>query len=111
MTGEGRRIAEAGAKDEGEDGSIELRERERLLEGEDGDGREGEDGMESDSTVRYGRPDLKAIVNDVFDGKGTGKVAVLVCGPMGIGEALRKEVGRWVWMGREVFWHNEQFGW
>ncbi|MCJ1228147.1 hypothetical protein MMC12_004808 [Toensbergia leucococca] len=111
VTGEGRRIAEAGAKDEGEDGSIELRERERLLEGEDGDGREGEDGMESDSTVRYGRPDLKAIVNDVFDGKGTGKVAVLVCGPMGIGEALRKEVGRWVWMGREVFWHNEQFGW
>lgn len=50
------------------------------------------------------------------------RVAVLVCGPVGMGAALRREVGRWVRRGRhsgerereggwDVFWHDEEFGW
>lgn len=46
------------------------------------------------------------------------RVAVLVCGPVGMGAALRAQVGRWVRRGRgrdgepwDVFWHNEEFGW
>lgn len=44
------------------------------------------------------------------------QIAVLVCGPIGMGSALRTEVGRWVRRGRrkgqwDVFWHNEEFGW
>ncbi len=43
------------------------------------------------------------------------RVAVLVCGPTGMGTALRREVGRWVRRGGpgrwDVFWHDEEFGW
>ena len=61
--------------------------------------------------VRAGRPDLRAVVDDVFDVDADDRVAVLVCGPKGMGVALRKEVGRWVGSGRDVFWHSEEFGW
>lgn len=71
--------------------------------------------------VRYGRPDLRAVVDEGFggrggqdrDGKGNGveRAAVLVCGPHRLGRDLRREVGKWVWRGREVFWHEESFSW
>lgn len=58
-----------------------------------------------------GRPDLRSIVNDIFETYREGKVAVLVCGPRGLGRAVRNEVGKWVGRGREVWWHGEEFGW
>ncbi|MCJ1244193.1 hypothetical protein MMC30_001391 [Trapelia coarctata] len=71
--------------------------------------------------MRDGRPDLRAVVGEVFgegegndgDGKGNsvGRAAVLVCGPQGLGRDLRREVGNWVWRGRDVFWHEESFSW
>ena len=70
-----------------------------------------EAGQESVSvTFHEGRPDLRAVVGEVFERHGA-KVAVLVCGPTGMGRAVRREVGEWVRSGREVFWHGEQFGW
>jgi NAD(P)H-flavin reductase len=57
------------------------------------------------------RPDLREIVDEIFRaGKGE-KVAVLVCGPEGMARELRAHVGRWVHRGREVWWHDERFGW
>ncbi|KAG7008684.1 hypothetical protein G7Y79_00004g012680 [Physcia stellaris] len=98
---------QTGASAEGNgdgDGDIELEERAGLL---DDDG-----GLNTkDLTIHQGRPDLRGIVRDVFERRGEGKVAVLVCGPSGMGRALRREVGVWVGRGREVFWHVEQFGW
>lgn len=56
------------------------------------------------------RPDLKRIVDDVFRYGGEEKVAVLVCGPKVMARELRKHVGNWVDKGRDVFWHDEGFG-
>jgi NAD(P)H-flavin reductase len=57
------------------------------------------------------RPDLREIVDEVFRaGKGE-KVAVLVCGPENMARELRVHVGRWVYRGSEVWWHDERFGW
>jgi len=61
--------------------------------------------------VTPGRPDLCGVVDEVFGHDDNDRVAVLVCGPTGMGAAVRKEVGRWVWQGRDVFWHSEEFGW
>jgi len=61
--------------------------------------------------MKIGRPDLRAVVDEVFASGVSDRVAVLVCGPGGMGKSLRREVGRWVGEGREVFWHNEEFGW
>jgi len=90
------------------DGSIELQEREDLLGGSSMS--ESMDGKVEDR-VRRGRPDFRAVVDDVFERGGGDRVAVLVCGPMGMGASVRKEVGRWVWKGRDMFWHGEEFGW
>lgn len=98
------------------DESIELQERNQLLQatGENDNGEPSTIERSAENiTHRQGRPDLRNIVDDIFStdaDEGT-KVAVLVCGPVGMGGALRKEVGRWVGRGREVFWHNEEFGW
>ena len=59
----------------------------------------------------YGRPQIKAVVEKVFKGSESQRVAVLVCGPAALGRDVRKEVGMWVWKGREVWWHQEQFSW
>ena len=85
------------------DDSIELQEREGLL---------GEEAS-LEETVRKGRPNVPAIVDEIFalSRGGEERVAVLVCGPRGLGVSVRKEVGRWVAKGRDVFWHAEEFGW
>ncbi|KAL9592916.1 MAG: hypothetical protein Q9179_006252 [Wetmoreana sp. 5 TL-2023] len=69
-------------------------------------------------SLLHGRPDLSSIVSQVFgpdpdSGQAaSAKVAILVCGPAGMGAALRREVGRSVEEGKvEVWWHNEEFGW
>ena len=88
--------------------SIELQERDRLLN----DSSSPEDtASQVTKTTRNGRPDFRAIVDEVFSYNGRERVAVLVCGPRGMGASVRREVGRWVWKGRDVFWHGEEFGW
>lgn len=57
------------------------------------------------------RPDIQKIVNDAFRQGGSERVAIIVCGPRGLGRTARKAVTPWVGKGREVFWHDEAFGW
>ena len=88
--------------------SIELQERDRLLS----DSSLPEDAAsQATKTMQNGRPDFRAIVDEVFSHNGRERVAILVCGPSGMGASVRREVGRWVWKGRDVFWHAEEFGW
>ncbi|KAJ5272601.1 hypothetical protein N7478_007726 [Penicillium angulare] len=59
---------------------------------------------------RIGRPFLKDIVEQIF-GINTGeRVAVLFCGPQGMGRELRTHVRGWTVQGRDVMWHEESFG-
>lgn len=101
----------------GERESIELEERAQLLEDEEQRTDNKDDpaatshATSSPHHPRRGRPPLGAIVDDVFGHDASDRVAVLVCGPTGLGKNLRDEVGRWVARGREVFWHGEEFGW
>ena len=88
--------------------SIELQERDRLLsESSSPD----DAAAQVTKTIQHGRPNFRAIVDEVFSCNARERVAVLVCGPNGMGASVRKEVGRWVWRGRDVFWHGEDFGW
>jgi NAD(P)H-flavin reductase len=57
------------------------------------------------------RPDLRSIVDESFRAGGEERVAVLVCGPKGMAREVRESVGRWVEKGREVWFHDESFGW
>ncbi|KAF3397985.1 Ferric/cupric reductase transmembrane component 2 [Penicillium rolfsii] len=58
-----------------------------------------------------GRPDLKDIVDETFRYHSDERVAVIFCGPQGMGRELRSHLGKWVARGREVIWHQESFGW
>ncbi|KAI0123233.1 ferric reductase like transmembrane component [Xylariales sp. AK1849] len=58
------------------------------------------------------RPDLQKIVDEVFQGEdGGGRVAVIVCGPPQMVRDIRKAVGFWVKMGKNVLFHAESFRW
>lgn len=57
------------------------------------------------------RPNIKKIVDELFQHGHGERVAVLFCGPTEMGRDLRKHVGFWVRKGRVVFWHSESFGW
>ncbi|EPE35864.1 Ferredoxin reductase-like, C-terminal NADP-linked [Glarea lozoyensis ATCC 20868] len=59
----------------------------------------------------YERPDLKEVVDGVFKLGREERVAVVVCGTKGMARVVRGEVGRWVEWGREVWFHDEGFGW
>ena len=83
--------------------SIEMAQRDQLLE-EDDDKALAARGI----TVRYSRPNLREVVDEAFRGHAE-RVAVLVCGPKGMGDSVRKEVGRWVRKGKDVYWHAEIF--
>ena len=109
LTGE-RRHKQAPELAAGNDtNEIELQESEGFLS----EGTEESRGFESisKSKVRKGRPDLNKLIDDAFKHTAGSKFAVLVCGPTGMGNSVRKEVGRWIGHGRDVFWHNEEFGW
>lgn len=57
------------------------------------------------------RPDLRKIVDDIFNNAGSEeRVAVVVCGPEEMGTDLRRYVGDWVMRGRNVGWFKEGFG-
>lgn len=58
-----------------------------------------------------GRPNLGAIVDDVFRKANEKRVAVLVCAPPEMAREVRRHVGRWVWKERDVWFHDESFGW
>jgi NAD(P)H-flavin reductase len=88
----------AGAAPEPEDGSVEMEE---LLQKE-----------QSRKVIRgHTRPNLRKIVDGTFSHSLDERVAVLVCGPAEMARELRQNVGRWVTQGRNVWWHDESFGW
>lgn len=60
---------------------------------------------------RAGRPDVRKIVDDTFRLGQAETVAVLVCGPEGMARDVRNAVRPWVMKGRNVWWHDEAFGW
>ena len=62
-------------------------------------------------TGGHTRPNLRSIVDNAFRHGLEERVAVLVCGPTDMARELREHVGRWVAQGRNVWWHNESFGW
>lgn len=88
---------------DGEEG-IELEEQKKPLMA-NGSGEKTGSGF----SVTAGRPDLTRIVEQVFSQSSTERVAVLVCGPRGLSRALRRDVGKWVKRGRQVWFHNEEF--
>ncbi|KAL8763619.1 MAG: hypothetical protein Q9184_000619 [Pyrenodesmia sp. 2 TL-2023] len=119
--GRGSRSSAAAQGKEEEEG-IELQERAGLIEhdaegaaahaDDDDEGELERLGIPAHITVNHSRPNFAHIVNDIFaTDPPPAKVAVLVCGPSGMGAALRREVGVWVGRGKEVWWHGEEFGW
>lgn len=89
-------------------GSIELQEQDRLLSDSS---TPGESTPGAAKSMYNGRPDFGAIIDEAFSYDGRERVAILVCGPRGMGASVRREVTRWIWKGRNVFWHSEEFGW
>ncbi|KAL7820723.1 hypothetical protein V8C26DRAFT_393139 [Trichoderma gracile] len=65
----------------------------------------------SSSSNNSRRPNFQKIVDDLFRHGADEKVAILVCGPDEMARDVRRRVGPWVFKGREVWWHNESFGW
>ncbi|KAJ5716452.1 hypothetical protein N7493_008363 [Penicillium malachiteum] len=61
-------------------------------------------------TPLIGRPYLKDIVDQTFSSHTHERVAVLFCGPQGMGWELKTHVDRWAVGGRDIFWHEERFG-
>jgi NAD(P)H-flavin reductase len=57
------------------------------------------------------RPDITKIVDDTFRLGQAETVAVMVCGPLEMTQDVRKAVRPWVMRGRNVWWHDETFGW
>ncbi|KAI7461428.1 hypothetical protein KC357_g8726 [Hortaea werneckii] len=103
----GRRDAGARGEDagRGDDDGVELLERETLLAGDD----EGDEGSGLDVDAKVGRPDLRAIVDRTFAHGVAETVAVVVCGPAGLNDSLRRAVGRHVRQGRDVWYWAEKF--
>ena len=87
---------------------IELQERDRLLSDLS---TPGESTLRAAKNMYNCRPNFRAVADEVFSYDGREREAVLVCGPQGMGANVKREVTRWVWKGRDVFWHSEEFGW
>jgi ferredoxin-NADP reductase len=88
----------------GSSDTIELAETDTLVDADD-----ERQLLDQGIVVKHNRPDLREIVDEAFSGH-VGKVAVLVCGPVGMGRQLRHEVGRWVKRGKDIYYHAEIFG-
>ncbi|KAF2214590.1 hypothetical protein CERZMDRAFT_110214 [Cercospora zeae-maydis SCOH1-5] len=91
------------------DEGIEMEEQKKLLH----EGAEETASTTSSPThgihIANGRPDLATVVDQVFMQSSTERVAVVVCGPAGLSQSLRRHVGRWVGRGRDVWYWNEAF--
>lgn len=110
-----------------EDAEIELQERAKLMDDDNpNDGNDNEDddkigvSLPPTITLHNKRPNFRQIVQETFSPNSNEesspaappqKVAILICGPSGMGAALRREIWPWVKGGREVWWHSEEFGW
>ncbi|EGZ69065.1 hypothetical protein NEUTE2DRAFT_115205 [Neurospora tetrasperma FGSC 2509] len=70
----------------------------------------GIDSGENSPLHHRSRPDLKKVVDEAFGHGPEERVAILVCGPAKMGRQVRRQVGRYVRQGREVWFHNEGFG-
>ncbi|QYT06159.1 FAD-binding FR-type domain-containing protein [Trichoderma simmonsii] len=67
-----------------------------------------------DSTVpveSFQRPNIRQIVNAFFQQGHGGHVGVVVCGPDEMVADVRRSVTHWVERDRDVWFHNESFGW
>lgn len=98
--------------DEGKTGDmeegIELEERKQLLSN---GGPSGALTMaKSDLPIYAGRPDLSRLVEQTMAQGGNENVAIVVCGPRALSQALRREVTPWVKRGRQVWFWEESFG-
>ena len=85
---------------------MELEERKNLLFDEDDGSMQA---VSSSPKTTGGRPNLKQVVDETFSHSSTEKVAVVVCGPPGLSQSLRQEVGQWVSRGRHVWFWDESF--
>lgn len=96
---------DAGVRGQEDVRAIELQQREQF--------RDRVAGVDAElvGVAKEGRPNLRNVVDEVFECDANDRVAVLVCGPDGMGRSVRRQVSRWVGRGREVFWHSEEFGW
>ncbi|WPA96103.1 uncharacterized protein RHO25_000709 [Cercospora beticola] len=92
----------------GEEG-VEMEEQKKLLhEGMDENG--AKTGLPTQGLqTRNGRPNLVTVVDQVFMQSSTERIAVVVCGPRQLSQSLRKQVGRWVRKGRDVWYWDEAF--
>ncbi|KAK5727004.1 hypothetical protein LTR15_002895 [Elasticomyces elasticus] len=86
----------------GEEG-IELDEHKGLLDDD-----VGEAATEGVPTFA-GRPDLVKLMDQVFAGDSSETVAIVVCGPRRLSQAVRQGVGPWVVRGRSVWLWDESF--
>lgn len=91
---------------ETEDG-IELEEQKQLLSNnaQNNNSTAGSDGL----PIYAGRPDLRRLVHQAFSHGSNERVAIVVCGPKGLSQNLRREIAPWVKRGREVWFHDESF--
>ncbi|GAB7357995.1 hypothetical protein MBLNU230_g0162t1 [Neophaeotheca triangularis] len=90
---------------------IELEERKGLLPGGEAEDEDARTSGPSDLVVHAGRPDIKRVVGETIEHDSSERVAVVVCGPMGLSKALRREIRPWVMdKGRNVWFWEESFG-
>ncbi|KAL6788607.1 ferric reductase like transmembrane component [Trichoderma sp. SZMC 28012] len=59
----------------------------------------------------FRRPNIRQIVNAFFQQGHGGRVGVVVCGPDEMAADVRRVVTDWVERDRDVWFHNESFGW
>ncbi|OPB44926.1 hypothetical protein A0O28_0090640 [Trichoderma guizhouense] len=59
----------------------------------------------------FQRPNIRQIVNAFFQQGRGGRVGVVVCGPDEMAADVRRAVTNWVERDRDVWFHNESFGW
>ncbi|RMZ00081.1 hypothetical protein D0860_08118 [Hortaea werneckii] len=97
-----------GAGREDDDEGVELQERETLLAAGGGED-DKVAGLGFGFDAQVGRPDFREIVDRTFAHGSGEKVAIVVCGPAGLNDGLRREVGRHVRQGREVWYWAEKF--
>ncbi|PNP44576.1 hypothetical protein TGAMA5MH_03706 [Trichoderma gamsii] len=88
--------------DHGHDGSIELGNMSRASSRQQ---------RSAASSHNSRRPNIQKLVDDVFRHSVDEKVAILVCGPEEMSREVRRRIGPWARKGREIWWHNESFGW
>lgn len=69
-------------------------------------------GKEDDKSIpveSFERPDLRRIVNELFQQGRCERVGVIVCGPGQMATDVRRSTASWVKKGRDVWFHNESY--